>query len=51
MKIDEIHNVVIVGAGNMGQQIGALSAIHKFEVVLYDINQDIAPDTFEKPTL
>ena len=41
MKIEDIKNVLIVGAGNMGQQIGTLCAIHGFNVMLHDINQDI----------
>ena len=39
MKIEDIKRVVIVGAGNMGQQIGVQSAIHGFEVILYDIEE------------
>ena len=41
MKIEDIQNVLIVGAGNMGQQIAAQCAIHGFKVTLYDLEQDI----------
>ena len=48
MKIEDIKKVLIVGSGNMGQQIGALCAIHGFEVILYDINQDILDQALER---
>jgi len=48
MKIEDIKKVLIVGAGNMGQQIGTLCAIHGYEVVLYDINQDILEGALER---
>ncbi|MBW2065124.1 MAG: 3-hydroxyacyl-CoA dehydrogenase [Deltaproteobacteria bacterium] len=41
MKAEDINKVLVVGAGNMGQQIGAVCAIHGLEVVLYDIKQEI----------
>lgn len=41
MNIDDIKKIAIVGAGNMGQQIGVQCAINSFEVVLYDVNQEI----------
>ena len=39
--IDDIKTIAIVGSGNMGQQIGVQCAINSFEVILYDVNQDI----------
>jgi 3-hydroxybutyryl-CoA dehydrogenase len=48
MKIEDIKKVVIVGAGTMGQQIGAQCAIHGFDVVLYDIDHDILDKAFER---
>jgi 3-hydroxybutyryl-CoA dehydrogenase len=36
MQIDDVHRVVIVGAGTMGQQIGFQCAGHGFDVMLYD---------------
>lgn len=41
MKAKDIKRVLVVGAGNMGQQIGALCATHGLEVVLYDIKQEM----------
>ncbi len=41
MKIDDIKRVLILGAGTMGQQIGLQCAMHGYEVVYYDISQDI----------
>jgi 3-hydroxybutyryl-CoA dehydrogenase len=48
MEIEDIKKVVIVGAGTMGQQIGAQCAIHGFDVVLYDIDHDILDKAFER---
>ena len=48
MKIEDIKKVLIVGAGTMGQQIGTLCAIHGFEVVLYDIGQDILDNAVKR---
>jgi 3-hydroxybutyryl-CoA dehydrogenase len=39
MNIDEIKQVLIVGSGNMGQQIGFQCAASGYDVVLYDISQ------------
>ncbi len=39
MKIEDIRNVLIIGAGNMGQQIGFQCAVSGYEVVLYDVGQ------------
>jgi 3-hydroxybutyryl-CoA dehydrogenase len=47
MKIEDIKKVLIVGAGTMGQQIGALCAIHGFTVDIYDINEQ-ALDSADK---
>jgi 3-hydroxybutyryl-CoA dehydrogenase len=41
MKIEDVKKVLIAGAGTMGRQIGTLCAVHGFEVVLYDIHQEI----------
>lgn len=40
MTVDDIRNVLIVGAGTMGQQIGLQAARHGYEVALYDIDDD-----------
>lgn len=41
MKLSDIKRVLILGAGTMGQQIGLQCAMHGYEVVYYDISQEI----------
>jgi len=41
MKIEDIKRVLILGAGTMGQQIGLQCAMHGYEAVYYDLNQEI----------
>jgi 3-hydroxybutyryl-CoA dehydrogenase len=41
MNIEDIKRVLILGAGTMGQQIGLQCAMHGYEVVYYDISQEI----------
>ncbi|MDR3573481.1 MAG: 3-hydroxyacyl-CoA dehydrogenase [Anaerolineaceae bacterium] len=38
MKIDEIHTVLVIGAGTLGGQIALQCAMHGLEVNLYDIS-------------
>ena len=40
MKVKDIKNVLILGSGRMGQQIGLVSAMHGFNVIMYDISQE-----------
>jgi len=44
MKIDDIKNICVVGAGNMGHQISLLCAIHGYKTTC----TDIAPDILKK---
>jgi 3-hydroxybutyryl-CoA dehydrogenase len=37
MKIEDIHCILIIGAGTMGQQISLQCAMHAYDVILYDI--------------
>jgi len=37
----EIQNILILGSGTMGHQIGLLCAAHGYEVVLYDIQAEM----------
>ena len=37
MNIEDLHRILIVGAGTMGQQIGFQCAAHGYAVVLYDV--------------
>ncbi|MBU1169656.1 MAG: 3-hydroxyacyl-CoA dehydrogenase [Proteobacteria bacterium] len=48
MKIDDIRKVLILGSGTMGQQIGILCAFHGYDVVLYDLKQEILDNAFER---
>jgi len=50
MKIDDIKRVLILGAGTMGQQIGLQCAMHGYEVVYYDISQDILDSAVRRVT-
>ena len=44
MKSEDIKNVLIAGAGTMGQQITVPCITHGLNVVLYDIEDDHAPE-------
>ncbi|MFO7665333.1 MAG: 3-hydroxyacyl-CoA dehydrogenase [Desulfobacterales bacterium] len=39
MKIDDVRQVLIIGAGNMGQQIGFQCAVSGYDVTFYDLGQ------------
>ena len=41
MNIDEIKNIAVIGAGNMGHQISTLCAIHGYKTVCTDVKEDI----------
>jgi 3-hydroxybutyryl-CoA dehydrogenase len=38
MKIEELHTVLVIGAGTMGSQIALQSAMYGFDVKFYDIS-------------
>ena len=40
MKIDDVKRILVIGAGTMGHQIGFLCALHGYDVVVYDVNDD-----------
>jgi 3-hydroxybutyryl-CoA dehydrogenase len=40
MNIEELHTVLVIGAGTMGRQIALQSAMYGLDVNLYDISQD-----------
>jgi 3-hydroxybutyryl-CoA dehydrogenase len=44
MNVEDVKKVVILGAGTMGQQIGFQSALHGYDVMLYDSDEGV----FEK---
>jgi 3-hydroxybutyryl-CoA dehydrogenase len=41
MKLEDIKKVLILGAGTMGQQIGFVCAMNGYQVVLYDLSEEI----------
>ena len=41
MKAEDINRVLIIGAGNMGQQIATQFALHGCDVVMYDIKEEL----------
>jgi 3-hydroxybutyryl-CoA dehydrogenase len=41
MKIEDVKRVLILGTGTMGQQIGLQCAVHGYEVMYYDLSQEI----------
>jgi 3-hydroxybutyryl-CoA dehydrogenase len=41
VKVSDIKRVLILGAGTMGRQIAFLCAMHGYQVILYDLSQDI----------
>jgi len=48
MKIQDIKRILIVGAGTMGQQIGLLCALNKYDVVMYDISKEVLEKALER---
>lgn len=41
MNIDDVKNIAVIGAGNMGHQISLLCAIHGYKTTCTDIKEDI----------
>jgi len=41
MKIDDVKNIAVVGAGNMGHQISLLCAIHGYKTICTDISEEM----------
>ena len=41
MKTDDIKKVLIIGSGTMGRHIGLQHALYGYEVVFYDIDEDV----------
>lgn len=48
IKGEDIKKILIIGGGTMGQQIGALSAIHGCDVVIYDIKDEYLDNAKDK---
>jgi len=47
MNVDDISQVTVLGAGNMGHGITEVVAIAGYDVVMRDIEQDLVDDGFE----
>jgi len=41
MKVDDIKNIAVIGAGNMGHQIASLCAINGYKTVCMDMSRDM----------
>ncbi len=41
MNIDDVKNIAVIGAGNMGHQIALLCAIHGYKTTCTDVKEDI----------
>jgi 3-hydroxybutyryl-CoA dehydrogenase len=41
MKFDDLKNIAVIGAGNMGHQIALLCALHGYKTTCTDIKEDI----------
>ncbi len=41
MNIDDIKNIAVIGAGNMGHQIATLCAIHGYKTTCTDVKEEI----------
>ena len=44
MRIEEVKNITVLGAGSMGHQIGMLCALGGYETTIQDINEDALKD-------
>ncbi|MCP3927428.1 MAG: 3-hydroxyacyl-CoA dehydrogenase [Desulfobacterales bacterium] len=51
MKIEDLNKILVIGAGTMGHQIGFLCALNGYNVVVYDINQDVLDKASERVKL
>ena len=41
MNINDVKNIAVIGAGNMGHQIALLCAIHGYKTTCTDVKADI----------
>lgn len=48
MNIEDIKTVLIIGSGNMGQQIGFQCAACGFDVIMYDISPDMLDKAIDR---
>ncbi len=50
MNVNDIKKVLILGGGHMGQQIGFQCALSGFDVVVYDISEEVLQGTIKNMT-
>jgi len=48
MNVEDIKRVLILGAGTMGQQIGLQCAMYGYDVVYYDLSQEILDSALKR---
>jgi len=48
MPIEEIKKVCVIGGGTMGLQISLVSAIHGYQVAVYDVSPDVIKNAPER---
>jgi lactate dehydrogenase-like 2-hydroxyacid dehydrogenase len=48
LKIEDIKNVLIIGSGTMGQQIGFQCAAFGYDVIMHDIKQEMLGNAFDR---
>ena len=48
MPNEEIKKVCVIGGGTMGLQISLVSAIHGYQVAVYDVSPDVIKNTPER---
>ena len=41
MNIDDVKNIAVIGAGNMGHQISTLCAIHGYKTKCTDVSEEV----------
>lgn len=41
MTVDDIKKVLVIGSGTMGQQIGFVCALHGYNVMMYDLSDEL----------
>lgn len=50
MKVEEIRNILIIGAGTMGQQIAFQCAVSGYDTVLYDVESAVLEKSMKRIT-
>lgn len=48
MQIEDIHKILVIGAGTMGQQIACQCALSGYDVAIYDANADVFDNSMKR---